>query len=403
MTEQNKNISLTLANDATMDNDGWCLIAPFGELPNRRYVQKPGSGITEEKFLQIVDEDAVDAILANEKTLLRRLKLATVGMPIFKGHPDHHEHDPVVVPTGQPKIRLGVVDKLRKSSRGLEAHCVISRDQATTVANEGFKYPSATWNVIMSGETRNGAFVCSPSRLLSIGLTDKPQISGVDALANARPQLPAATTEEKTKDTMKPQIQGWLAALGTTLANDASESSVLEAITTRFTKLTGELTVLGNAKTDLEATVKTIMAERDGFKTKNTEAGTALANAQTALANEHKSHSAVVIDLAIAQGKIAVAARDTEIATLANATDFPAACAAITARARQFKVGEAPQTDAEKKALANANTKTPRELFIGLVTKKQQDNPKMSYPDAAKAVKSENPGLSDAMKSAQTT
>ena len=50
----------------TLDEDGWALIAPFGEHPKTRVVKKNGR-LVEEKFIQVLDnQSAGPAFVAGE-------------------------------------------------------------------------------------------------------------------------------------------------------------------------------------------------------------------------------------------------------------------------------------------------------------------------------------------------
>lgn len=377
---------IVLDNEASFDDEGWALVAPYGEHKLTRNIKGPGGAVVQQKFVQVFDESAADAVLSNENSMFKRVKRALFGLSVYKGHPDLTKYEPTVLTNaghGKP-VTLAQVDKLRKTGRGLEAHFNLLPEAEPIIANEGCKFPSVLWQVKPTGE-RDGAIIASPFKLLSIGLTPHPNISGVDALANARPQEHGGEPENPN-DTMQKQLTAWLLAQGIILANSATDEEVLAAIQKRVTTLSNEI----NTHT---AMITTLTNERDTVKRDLGEKTTALANAQTQFKDERKNHSAAVIDLGINQGRIKVADREKEITTLSNAADFAAASKEVLARARQFKTTGTDATDT--KALANANMADPRKLFLGKVQKEVAGG--MKYNDAYNYVKAENPALVEAM------
>ena len=122
---------------------------------------------------------------------------------------------------------------------------------------------------------------------------------------------------------MKPLIIGWLAARGISLANDATDQSVVTALQNAFDKPANIAAALGNEKSALEN-------EKSTLTTKNAELTTALANEQTARKTERKAAATLAVDLAIQKGKLTVADRETKITALENSTAFDADVKALT-------------------------------------------------------------------------
>jgi hypothetical protein len=177
-------IPVLLGNDAaTLDEDGWALIAPFGEHPKTRTVKKNGR-IEEEKFIQVLDEESAGQLLSRENSLFRRIRRAVVGIPVYKGHPDLRDYSPETVAGNAKKEIIGTIDRVRKTARGIEAHFVLTPAGAEAVERQGHKYPSALWLVQPTGR-RGDVVIARPFKLLSAGLTAHPNISGVESLANA--------------------------------------------------------------------------------------------------------------------------------------------------------------------------------------------------------------------------
>src|SRR5208283_1589558 len=143
----------------------------------------------------------------------------------------------------------------------------LSPEGATAVENDGIKYPSALWMVQPYGE-RDGAILARPFKLLSVGLTAYPNISGVESLANSRVAEAASSAirasnagASETQDMNK--IIGWLLANGIDLSNSnaPTEDQVLEALQKFHTSKPGEVTTLGNEKSTLAGEKQTLTSK----------------------------------------------------------------------------------------------------------------------------------------------
>jgi hypothetical protein len=386
-----------LNNDATeLDADGWALIAPFGNHAKTRVFRDNGL-VKEQKFIQVLDHESADALVNGENSFFRKLKRALIGIPVYKGHGDLNDVDPQAVANADEKIKLGVVDKIRKAEPrpgrcgGIEAHFALDNDGAEAVA-AGWKLPSAFWLVMPIGHESlpDGqiAIRARPFKLLSVALTQFPNISGVESLANAGSGagiLPARTRlethgqdarataisgveplanqrdagphsggqnaakqadrqaaggqpQQHTNDTMMKQLLiGWLAAQGIALANDATDQAVFEAFNKEMLNRSTSISALGNEKSTLNGTITTLTADRDAANKRADEADQALANEQTArsaaglaIKTERRNAATLAVELAIQRGKLTPADRETKIAALENSTAFDADVKTLT-------------------------------------------------------------------------
>jgi hypothetical protein len=365
-------IQVVLTNASAIDEDGWGLIAPFGEHPKTRVFRDENGQIREQKFIQVLDNEAADAMVAKENSFFRRLKRAIIGIPVYKGHGDLNDADPAAISNDTRKIKLGVVDQIRKSPRGIEAHFALDNEGAKAVEQEDHKYPSAFWWVLPNG-TRGDAILAKPFKLISVALTPYPNISGVESLANARPTDAAmATTQQERgiyaasilavqpaqirssasvvstlkrpegrapqetpnshsrsnpnpitkEDTMKQLLLGWLAARGVALANDSSDETILKAFEKHVTGQSASLTSLGYEKALLSGKITALENEKSTLATRNRELTAAIKNEQTARHAERRGVAEALADLAIHRGIKTVAERDATIEALANAREF---------------------------------------------------------------------------------
>jgi len=338
---------LVLNNSAELDEDGWALIAPYGEHPKTR-VYTEGGQVKEQRYIQVLDNESADQMMAVENSFFRKLKRAWIGIPVYKGHGDLKDVDPKAL-SHDAKIKIGVVDKIRKGDRGIEAHFALDHEGADAVA-EGCKLPSALWLVMpiprpvgaLANAASPGAIWCRPFKLISVALTRYPNISGVESLANQRdagpnerdpaakqsnvtlPPIEKKTENQITDDTMKQILIGWLAAQGLALANDATDQQVFDAFKTEMSARTANIAALGNEKTTIAATVTALENEKTALTTRVTELTTALSNEQAVTKTERKAAAAAVADLAIQRGRKTVAEREATITALENSRDFAA-------------------------------------------------------------------------------
>jgi hypothetical protein len=389
-----------LSNEAALDEEGWALIAPFGEHPKTRFVKRNGA-LRREEFIQVLDQQSADELLSRENSLFRRIRRAMVGIPVYKGHPDLGDFSPETAGGGGRKEIIGAIDKIRKSERGLEAHFVLTPAGADAVERQGHKYPSALWWVRPVAR-RGGAVLARPFKLLSAGLTAQPNICGVESLANAA--LPesggrraAAPAKTDTEPNMK-LIAGWLLAQGVALANaeSATESQVLEALQALHTAKAGEVVSLGNEKATLAGENQDLKTQLSNLQS----ARTALENQNGALqsqaAAERRGRAAAIADLAIARGKISVAERAARIQALENTADFDRDAAALLGAASRFKT--ATSTESGKILSNHGALDDAREEYRAAVERHIKETGESDPVKAHHAVMKKNPGLAEKLR-----
>jgi hypothetical protein len=367
---------LPLANDTALNDDGWCLIAPFGEWPKTRVYRENGQ-VKEQQFIQVLDHASADALVSKENSFFGKLKRAFIGVPVFKGHGDLNEIDPQAISSDRAKIKLGVVDQIRKSPRGLEAHFALDHEGAEAV-RAGWKFPSGFWYVQPGGTRplRDGtrAILARPFKLISVALTQFPNISGVESLANAGPA--ATPPREETKPINETSdmklITGWLLAQGVALANTETptETQILEAMQKLQTTHAGQVTALDNEKTSLASAIVALTNERDTHARLAQENAAALAQEQAARQTERSRAAAAVADLALYRGLLTVADRAGMIAALENSRAFDTDQQALLARPVITKTTTNHSTESGKleSGLTSAAAKTQAEYEAAFQT-----------------------------------
>ncbi len=394
-------IPLMLDNEAaTLDEEGWALIAPFGEHPKTRVVKKNGT-LVEEKFVQVLDDESAEQLLSRENSIFRRIRRAVVGIPVYKGHPDLRDYAPETAGGAGKKEIIGTIDKVRKTARGIEAHFVLTPAGADAVENEGCKYPSALWLVQPIGQ-RGEAILARPFKLLSAGLTAHPNITGVESLANARgagaETSSVAKAMEDTKEPDMKLIAGWLLAQGAALANAdcPTESQVLEALQKLHTAKAGEVTSLGNERSTLAGENARLKSQIATLNTSATTLENERADLKAQIDSLKSGRAAAVVDLAIARGKLNVAERAARIEALENGQDFEKEAAALLASATRYRTAASAESG---KILSNQGADgDPREEYCASVERYMKETGETDPIKAHHAVMQRNPGLAEKLK-----
>ena len=217
------------------DKDGWMKLTEAGTWPHVAGMQK-------------VTPEALANVVADFKSLLGSLKRKFLGVPIFIGHPD----DPAMRgSTGHEDTKAyGWVQDMKVLGNELWIKPRWSEDGQKIIANAMYRFFSPRWRAKPDGK---GNY--EPYRLLSIGLTNNPNIPG-EAIAN-----------EKNTHMKIPQ---WMKSL---LAKLGFSNEQIAALESNSSGAPSEADIL--AKTEL-------------FITASNEAEANKLNAAAALANEQK-------------------------------------------------------------------------------------------------------------------
>ena len=142
--------------------DHWFQVSPFGRFPHRI-------------GLQVFDRQAANSIVARFKSARDRLARLWRGLPVFVGHPDL---DPKTYPDHR---KYGSIQDLEVRADGLWARPKWSRAGREIVNDEHYDFQSPLWNMEPVPDEA-GAF--RPVELLSVGLTNRPNIPGKPVGAN---------------------------------------------------------------------------------------------------------------------------------------------------------------------------------------------------------------------------
>lgn len=251
-------------NERPLAEGEWQMISPYGEFKNT-------------KGLQRVDRQSADRMVLAYNSLAARIGRLFRGMPIYVGHPD------VLPKEFSDKRRYGAVQELEAREDALYGR-VAWNDLGEQNRVQGYYiYPSPAWVL-----QENGDGTWSPNRLLSVGLTNNPNILTVEPWVNE-----ALPVDESENDVMK-TIPEWLAKalkLPDT-ATDEEAQAAFGALETSLAEATAKADKLATELADVTAKADAAVAAKG-------VAEAAQGAAETTAANERTLHAEALVTVAI--------------------------------------------------------------------------------------------------------
>ncbi len=277
----------TAANAASPE--GWIKLADYGDWPHPRGLQR-------------FTKDSAEKMASNFASLVSRVKRVFGGAPVFVGHPD----DPGFA--GQPghddTRAYAWVNQLQARDDGLYVLPKWSAAGQEIMSNAFYKFVSPRWQLRPLG---NNTF--EPVRLISIGLTNHPNIPG-EAIAN-----------QKTNPMNDVELKLLRTALGLPETADAAAciaaANTLKTTAANATTVSNELTNEKGKVTQLTSRAETAEGQANTNKTN--------------FANERLARVSLLLDAAVADGRLTSATRKEWETVLANESTFAAKLAELAA------------------------------------------------------------------------
>ena len=375
-----------LANDFVILQDKWLLI-PYAEVPislrGRRYMQD----------LNLANAQALATRFNSWRgKLIRRFS----GLPFYVGHPDHVEFANVHT----DRKAYGWIKDIEARHDGLALSVDWSEPGQVLVANAHYKFFSPNFFARKTGRRKDGMEVAEPVWLKSCGLTNEPNW----------PVYPLAN-EDNNKGGSMELLQRLIAILG--LEGGATEDDVVsafaklveaarkikEAVEAKWDAEDAAREALPNEMPIDEAIGKVLVLVGDGElalaneTSARTELETALAGekeartaAEEALKAERKERIVLLVNEAVASGKILPATKEQWLKDLEEDFDVKLEVLANALPALKTK----PKTDdlGPRGAQAQSN----QDKILELVNEKMTETGK-DYDYAWLAVKKEHPAL----------
>jgi len=262
-------------NELALDGE-WLKITPYGDFPNKVGLQR-------------IQKPDAEAMVTAFNSLRSKISRGFMGLPIFVGHPDVQPNE------YQDKRRYGKVTDLDAREDGLFGK-VAFNNLGKAVIDEGhFQFNSPTWYL-----KRDGKFV-RPVELISVGLTNTPQIPGDPWAKN-----------DNEGNNMPEWLKNLLVSKGLMKA-DGDEAAAQTAV--------NSLVVLPARVTELDTNLTKATNEQSRLTGELTTANGRVTSLTTERDNLIASRNKVVLDIAVNEGRIKEAERAGWNTKLTNSFD----------------------------------------------------------------------------------
>ena len=337
-----------LANELNLDrSNAGTITIPFGTWDYGQKKLPDGRNLF---FRQTLDLQGAGAIAAQ---IADSIAKGEKGVPVYWGHPDV----PELAHKYPDKRAKGWIKYAKVYADGLH----LAVDWLEENATEGFGWFSPYWTGTTTELDGDGTELVHVESLTSVALINMPNIQEF-RLANELQDTNSAAQAEKGK-TMNITKEELCKLLG--LPPEATD----DQIRTALTEAGKAKEALATEKTKLEA------AEADKAAAVNE-----CEKVKTELANEKAAHRGILLDNAIADGRISVAGRAAWEKRLSD--DFKAGSIALA--------NERPL-----KRISAVDGKTPAKTadvnLVALANERMAKNPGMTYTTAFAAVMKEHP------------
>lgn len=257
-------ILVQLSNALSIGDDGWAMLAPFGDHPGVAFT-KDGR----RDAIQRVTRETGEALRASLRSFTGKASRFFRSVPIYNGHPDVPELGATFAGDTTTK---GIVGDLQVRDDGIYVLPVFN-DAGAALVNGGTRLGlSAYVEAAVTGE-EDGKLVTEWSKLRSVGMTPHPNLP-VELLNSREGGDDGA---KNPKDTMTPELIAALAAAGIQIAN-ASATDAVAGIRTLQERMNAAVTA-ANAK---DGEIADLKKDRDAHKAKADELAVNLANEQDA-------------------------------------------------------------------------------------------------------------------------
>jgi phage I-like protein len=225
-----------LNRDFQLPADGWFQIVPLGAWP----VVVPAAGPDQEpqRLLQIIDQQAISDLAAD---FANRAQAPNFAGLLF-------DYDHFSMDTDHPSTAAGWITAVQPRATGLYAQVRWAPSGQAAVANGEYRFCSPVFARSTAADLGNGRL--RPAQLLSVALTNDPNMKGMIPLSNrADTGAPSPTPPDNGRKDPRP-MKEVLTLLG--LPDTATETEAAAALKNRLTRLT-----------ELEATTAGVQADTD--------------------------------------------------------------------------------------------------------------------------------------------
>lgn len=334
--------------------------------------------------LQVFDQEAARAIVEAFNSTASQIADAFRGLPGYVGHPD----DPGWMKQN-PGVRAEAVSRIREmrvTPAGLQFRTAYNVEGKRLLTGDAPAYTAYSPHWGMEPITYQGRKAFRPVELYSVGYTNLPNIRGNFIGLNE-----ALPPETKPMIPMKEFLIKLLAALGITLAADATDDQAAAAINEALPKATsaiadqGKLAPASNEVATLKPKVTALEAQ---VQTAVNESATL----RTTLATERTARAGLLITSAINEGRLTEAQRPEWLGKFtAQGADF----ASITTGLGQL--AKAVNTKSQTAGLGNRRGQKVDNTRIAAINEAIEDYKRthagVSHDAAFNAVRTAKPEL----------
>lgn len=172
-----RHLPMPISNTPATRDLSWVKLVDYGEYDHRF-------------GMQVITRESAAKMVAHFRSLTQRLARRFRGIPIYIGHPD--DPDFRGKPGHDDTRAYGWVKNLEDRDDGLWMQAKWSKAGQDLLDNAFFKFLSPRWEMETLGNSR-----FSPKQLISIGLTNHPNIA-MEAIANQETGLENLQQSEET-------------------------------------------------------------------------------------------------------------------------------------------------------------------------------------------------------------
>jgi len=319
-------VMIGFCNEIAIGEDGWAMIAPFGDHPSTALIPDAGGRLKKQKAIQRIDKAGADSMVAGFHNSRKGIRKFLRGCNIYVGHPDVPGLEKFY-PDKEPK---GVFADMETRADGLYGLPVFTNEGSDIVETKKLRAFSGNLGESEADGELNGLPVYRPTKIFSAGLTNSPHLPV--HFFNADGTLAEeAVNPQPQQNKMKKKLLALLAALSLKpqFANaaeptDAESETALDLINEKVVAFANEQAAHKTAAKTLrekllglcqkvgitfanEAEITDPAATLAQVDEKIVTLNTDLTTARTSFANERTSRIADELAQAITTGRITAA------------------------------------------------------------------------------------------------
>ncbi len=366
-------VTFSFVNEIAIGEDGWAMIAPFGDHPSQALIPDGSGKMKKQKAIQRIDKAGADAMVAQFHNERKGVRKFLRGCNIYVGHPDVPGLEKFY-PDHEAK---GVIADVEVRTDGIYGLPVFTNEGSELVEQKKFRAFSGNIGESEPDGEVNGLPAYRPTKLFSVGLTNSPHLPV--HFFNSDGSLAEAPTNQK--NTMKKKLLALFAALSLkpSFANaeepaDTEMEAALDQVQTKVAAFANEQTSLKTKLVALCAKVGITFANADAVtdpaatlaqvEDKIVTLNTDLTNARTQFANERKDRINDALATAVKGGLITDAEKPTWEGRLKVEAQFANEITALRSLTPKVKTTSVTVNRGGKESQIDVSTPQARSQFI---------------------------------------